>query len=419
MIVSRRRMMVGLGAASAAATATASAAAPVAFCADPPAPAPSKPSLPDHRNFRFQGVYLDAAFVHPLGLWAHASASEYNAQRLHDPSSVGPGRNRRDAAVDRFASLINAKPEDIAVVPSTMTGENLIVESLGIGRDAGVVTDALHYDASLVLYAELRRQGVPIGIAPISNSRIELEDLRALITPKIRLVSVSLVAADTGFTHDLAELCSVAHAHGALVYADIIQAAGAIPIDVKESGVDFCCCGTYKWLLGEFGTAFLYVRPDRLERLRRVQVGWRQILHQGSHRFPFDPPGPIAEDYALRSGAAGLFEVSTPAWGPLASAVAGIDYIHAQEVGAIAKYRLPLLERLQQELPARGFRPLTPHDSRSAIVAFAHRDAQQRWAARLQAERIRISLYPHRLRISISVYNTMEDVERLLEALRV
>lgn len=418
MILSRRRMIMGLGAASATATATA-AAAPAVPSAAPPVPAPSLPSLPDHRNFSFQGVYLDAAFVHPLGLWAYASASEYNAQRLHDPSSVGPGRNQRDAAVDRFASLINASPEDIAVVPSTMTGENLVVESLGIGRDAGVVTDALHYDASLVLYAELRRQGVPIGIAPISDNRIKLEDLRALITPKIRLISVSLVAADTGFTHDLAELCSVAHAHGALVYADIIQAAGAIPIDVKESGVDFCCCGTYKWLLGEFGTAFLYVRPDRLERLRRVQVGWRQILHQGSHRFPFDPRGSIAEDYTLRGDAAGLFEVSTPAWGPLATAVAGLDYIHAQGVAAIAGYRLPLLERLRQELPARGFLPLTPRDSRSAIVAFAHRDAQKRWAARLRAARVRLSLYPHRIRISVSVYNTMEDIEQLLETLRV
>jgi len=298
-----------------------------------------------------------------------------------------------------------------------MTGENLVVESLGLGREAGVVTDALHYDASLVLYGELRRQGVPVGITRISDNRIELADMRALITPKIRLVSVSLVAADTGFTHDMAELCSMAHRRGAMVYADVIQAAGAIPIDVRESGVDFCCCGTYKWLMGEFGTAFLYVRPDRLERLRRVQVGWRQILLQTSHRFPFDPPGSNEEVYTLRTDAAGLFEVSTPAWGPLATAVGGLDYIHAQGVEAIAGHRLPLIERLQQELPSRGFLPLTPRDSRSPIVAFAHRDARRRWLARLRAERIHVSLYPHRIRIATSVYNTMEDVEQLLEAL--
>jgi selenocysteine lyase/cysteine desulfurase len=406
MTISRRRLLAGLGAVTAAATPA------------PRAGEPSAPSLPDRSNFRLSGVYLDAAFVHPLGLWPYASSRAYAAQRLRDPASVGPGRNQRDAAVERFARLIDARPEDIAVVPSTMTGENLIARSLRIGRDAGVVTDALHYDASLVLYSQLRRHGTPVGIALPVDNRIRLEDLRALITPATRLVAVSLVSADTGFTHDLAELCSMAHAHGALVYADIIQAAGAIPIDVRESGVDFCCCGTYKWLMGEFGTAFLFVRPDRLDRLQRVELGWRQVRRDVDHQFPFDPPGPVAEDYALRSDAVGLFEVSTPGWGPLATAVGSLDYLHALGVDAIVRHRQPMIERLQRELPARGFVPLTPVESRAPIVAFAHRDAGKRWSARLRAARIRVSLYAHRIRIAVSVYNSMDDVEQLLDALR-
>ncbi|MGH8290945.1 MAG: aminotransferase class V-fold PLP-dependent enzyme [Steroidobacteraceae bacterium] len=91
-------------------------------------------------------------------------------------------------------------------------------------------------------------------------------DLDALIDSRTRLVAVTLVGSDTGFTHDLKSVCEAAHAKGSLVYADVIQAAGAIPIDVKDSGVDFCCAGTYKWMMGAFGTAFPYVRPDRLPR---------------------------------------------------------------------------------------------------------------------------------------------------------
>jgi selenocysteine lyase/cysteine desulfurase len=60
------------------------------------------------------------------------------------------------------------------------------------------------------------------------------------------LVGVSLVSSDTGYTHDLKTVCEIAHRKGALVYADIIQAVGAIPVDVKATGVDFCCAGTYK-----------------------------------------------------------------------------------------------------------------------------------------------------------------------------
>ena len=56
-----------------------------------------------------------------------------------------------------------------------------------------------------------------------------------------------------GFQHDLKAVCELAHAHGAYVYADIVQSAGAMPIDVRASGVDFCACSSFKWLMADFG----------------------------------------------------------------------------------------------------------------------------------------------------------------------
>ena len=70
---------------------------------------------------------------------------------------------------------------------------------------------------------------------------------------RTKLVAVSLVSMINGFQHDLKALCDIAHSRGALVYADIIQGAGAVPIDVHAWGVDFCACATYKWLMGDFG----------------------------------------------------------------------------------------------------------------------------------------------------------------------
>jgi selenocysteine lyase/cysteine desulfurase len=271
--------------------------------------------LPDRSNFRVEGVYLDAAFTHPFGRAASEAASTYLIARQRDPQGVSPRHNARSSAVQRFARLVNAEPADIAVVPSTLIAENLVNASLGIGVGAGVVTDAIHYDASLALYAELQRRGTPLGVVRPRGGRIDLADVRALLTRNTRLIAVSLVSSSTGFEYDLAELCTLAHGAGALVYADIIQAAGAVPIDVKASGVDFAACGTYKWLMGDFGTAFLYVRPDRLDRLKRVEVGWCQLRSLESHVFPFEPPGPAVGTYEFAAGAAGIFEVSTPAWG--------------------------------------------------------------------------------------------------------
>jgi selenocysteine lyase/cysteine desulfurase len=426
---SRREILAVVGALPTLTSTNAGASASTAIGTTPAAPvagaghaddatkANPRQALPDKSNFAFAGVYLDAAFTHPLSGVAFTAASDYLALRRRDPQGVSPRHNARSGAVERFARLINATPADIAIVPSTMEGENLINASLGIGPGAGVVTDGLHYDGSLALYSELQRRGAPLAVVRPRGGRIDLADVRDSFTKDTKLLAVSLVSSTTGFEYDLAELCSLAHAHGVLVYADLIQAAGAVPIDVKAAGVDFAACGTYKWLMGDFGTAFLYVRPDSLQRLKRVEVGWRQVRNQHSHVLPLEPPGPVLGPYELAADAAGMFEVSTPAWGALATVAASLDYIEELGVDAIMRYRQPLLDRLQAELPRHGFAALTPSGSRSPIVAYACKDASKRFAARLQVERIQISVYENRIRVSPSVYNTMDDVEHLLSVL--
>lgn len=386
-----------------------------ALAAAPAFAAPSSP--PDRASFAFEGVYLDAAFTHPFGDFAAAASQAYVAARRRDPQAVGPAANPRREAVARFARLINAEPADIAVVPSTLDGENLIAAALRIGPDAGVVTDALHYDASLALYGEFRRQGAPVVVVRPRDGRIDLADVRAAMQPQTRLIAVSLVSSSTGFQHDLAELCGLAHQRGAMVYADIIQAAGAMPLDVRASGVDFACAGTYKWLMGEFGTAFLYVRPDRLGRLHRPHVGWRQVRRQASHVLPWEPPGPALGEYELATGAAGLFEVSTPAWGALAVASASLDYIESIGVEAIVRHRQPLIQRLREGLARPDFIPLTPPDAAGPVLAYAVKGAAARFDRRLDAAGVRISTYENRIRISPSLYNTLDDVDRLIGVL--
>ncbi len=370
-------------------------------------------------DFAFTGTYLDAAFTHPLPRAGFDVAEAYAKSRLLDPKAVGPRVNSRDGAVARFVKLVGVDPADVAVVPSTLYGENQVVEAFGVGPDAGVLTDALHYDASLALYDEMGRHGTPVAVVKPRGGHIDLADVKAMLTSRIKLVAVSLVSSVTGSAYDLSELCALAHARGALVYADIIQAAGAVPIDLKASGVDFACAGAYKWLMGDFGAAFLYVRPDRLERLKRVQVGWRGLSRYTSHVLPFESAGPAIGDVQLATGAAGLFEVGSPAWNTLAVTAAGMDYILALGAEAIAKGRQPLIDRLQDKLPSLGLTPLTPRDGRSPTVTFAAEGAAMRFTDRLKAADIRISLYPNRIRVSPSVYNTLDDIDHLAGVLAV
>jgi selenocysteine lyase/cysteine desulfurase len=334
-----------------------------------------------------------------------------------DVARAWPRDNPRNAAVAKFAALVNVDPNDVAVVPSTMEGENHVAAALGLNENAGAVTDIYHYDASLAMYGELAKRGVPVTCLRPKDNRIPLEDVERAITGHTKLVAVSHIASDTGHQYDLKALCDVAHKKGALVYADIVQSAGAVPLDLKASGVDFACSGAYKWLMGEFGAAFLYVRPDRLSELKRTAVGWRSLSSNHSHAYPFDPPGPALGDWTTRDNAAGMFEVSTPAWISLAMLVASIDYVSGLGVTNIAAHRKPLIARLREELPKRGFAPMTAPENDGPIITFAYKDAQKTLEPLLAAANIKITVGDNRIRVSPSVYNDMGDIERLLQVL--
>jgi selenocysteine lyase/cysteine desulfurase len=374
-------------------------------------------SLPDKASYEFSGTYLNAAYVHPMNRQVRQAGNDFLAARANrDVDRAWPADNPRNQAVAKFAAFINADLAEIAVVPSTMEGENHLLAALGIDANHGVVTDAYHYGPSLVLYGELHKRGVPLAVMAPRNNRIELKDIEQAIGPQTKLIAISHVGSNTGFQHDLKALCDMAHRKGVYVYADIIQSVGAIPFDVKESGVDFCCCGTYKWVMGDFGAAFLYARRDRLAELKRTYVGWRQAAGEQSHVFPFDTPGPAIGDWSMREGtAASIFEVSTPSWSSLAMAIAGFDSVQGLGVANIARYRQPLIARLQEELPKHGFIPLTPRDSTGPIVSFAYKDAAARLDPLLKADGIKISTYDNRIRVSPSVYNDMGDIEKLLK----
>ncbi|WP_157217891.1 aminotransferase class V-fold PLP-dependent enzyme [Flavisphingomonas formosensis] len=379
-------------------------------------------ALPLKSDFNLGGVYLDSASGHPLSLPVLRAMQNYISVRFGEPEHSWHTTEVRDQAAALFARLINAAPTDIAIVPSTMIGENLIGASMGIGKGDRIVTDAFHYWASLAKYGEMRKDGVDVAVVAPRGNRMMPADVEAAITAGTRLVAVSLVASHSGFMHDLKQLCDIAHHRGALIYADIIQAAGAVPIDVKASGVDFACCGGHKWLQADRGAAFLYVRPEALPHLRRVQTGWLQLKDYQYHAFPNDPPGPPEGSWQmLPDSAASLFEVSTWSHSAVWCLRASISYILAIGVDRIAAHRRPLTSRLQAAMRDLGYVALTPPEQNSPIAAFARRDIDQRIVERCRSRRIAVSIGDNAdyIRVSPSVFNDGDDIELFLEAVHV
>ena len=407
MNLSRRKLLLAAG------------SLPLAKYALADAPlAPVSASLPFKQGFAATDVtYLDSGSQHPISLGAQAEAQRYLAHRALDPAAASYERND-DGLLEKYARLVNADVDEVTFVQSTTAAEQMFLRALGFPQAGGhIVTDTLHFFGSLPLYAEMQRQGMEVTWVRARDGRIPLEEMKKAIRPGTSLVALSLVSTINGFEHDLKAVCDLAHAAGALVYADVIHAVGCMPVDLHASGVDLAAGASYKWLMGEFGVGFLYVRKDVQPRLKRTNYGYYGMSAFQSHVYPFDPPGDTIVDYAFQENATGQFALGTHSHTGIAILQHSLDYLAQVGVENIQAHAQTMVERLKQELPERGFEVITPAESRAPIVTCALPGAPEVLGQRLSEANVQITVSKNRFRITPSVFNDMGDIDRLLNAL--
>jgi selenocysteine lyase/cysteine desulfurase len=356
-------------------------------------------------------AYLNAAAIHPMSAPAAKRLQRYIDVRLH---GARPDPQEADAAMQedlkrRFAGLINATSREIAFIQNTSDGENIVVMGMDLARRGGnVVLDELHFTTSLFMYKTLEAKGLELRIVKHRDWAIDPADMSRAIDKNTRLVSMALVSNVNGFMHNARAIADAAHAQGAYLYADIVQAVGAVPVDVKAMGIDFAATATYKWLMGERGFGFLYVREDLQDAaLPTTRYGHRQVASFNRVDLSWEPlPG------------AARYETGTIPTALAAVSHESLQYIDRLGLPNIQAHARRLVTRLQKELPAMGYPSLTPADTPTPIVAFALRDAAG-VAKRLRAANVVATIIEpeRRLRLSVSVFNTDADIDRVVQAL--
>lgn len=412
MEINRRRLLklVGVAASSASSVANAKQFSDV--------DTQSAIILPDRESFLIgERCYLDAGAQHPISRGAQRALQGYISRRMLDP--LAPAEQYDEMKLrEKFARLINADPSDIAFVPSTTAAEQMVLRGLNLPSSGGhIVSDELHFFGSLPLYEEMSRQGVDVTWIKPKDGRIALDDIRRSLRKGTKLVALSLVSTINGFQHDLTAVCELAHSYGALVYADIVHAAGCVPVDVRASGVDFAACSSYKWLMGEFGLGFIYASKAARERLRRTEYGYYGLELFNTHLYTHDTPNKNIIEYAFATTAEGQFAHGTMAHPVMALLDYSLDYINRVGVSRIQAHAQNLSDHLKSELPKLGYVLETPIEARTPLVACSLANARERLNARLKSAGVRITLSRHRFRASFSVFNTHTDVERLLAVL--
>jgi selenocysteine lyase/cysteine desulfurase len=193
-----------------------------------------------------------------------------------------------------------------------------------------------------------------------------------------------------------------------LLLADGYQAAGQLPVNVRDLDVDFYCGGGLKWLMGGSGIAFLYARDELLPGLAPRATGWFSQQDQ----FRFDPREMVWHDDARR------LEAGTPAILSVYAQLGGLDVVEELGTEEIRRRTMALTEELIDRARAAGLRPRVAADpaARSGIVMLPS-DDPARDVRRLAAARIVVDARPGHVRISPYFYNVADDGRAAIECL--
>ncbi|MEM2816017.1 MAG: aminotransferase class V-fold PLP-dependent enzyme [Candidatus Bathyarchaeia archaeon] len=354
-------------------------------------------------------IFLNHAAQSPLP----KPVAEVMRRYIEDFENFGFSQLEGDYGKSLFANLINAKPEEIALVENTSTGLNIVANMLRYPRGSKVVTTDLEYPS--VVYPWLRK-GLGVNVHYVKNveGMILLDDIERDVDDKTLAVVISHVEYVNGFRNDLREISKIAHEHGAYLIVDAIQSAGIIPIDVKRDGVDFLATACYKWLLGPSGAGYLYVKEELIENFEPPFIGWASVKPEVFETLD------LWDIWNLRlSENASRFEVGSPSAISFIGASEAIKMLLKLGIRQIEERVLKLTDRLINSLKALGLQLQTPEDPncRSGIINFKVKNLKE-IMGELRRKDIIVSARANGIRVSPHFYNTEEEIDKLVNEVK-
>jgi len=356
-------------------------------------------------------IYLNTCSLGALGARARRKVSECldcwesrGASAWYDVWWAALGELRQ-----RYARVIGAAETEIALAPSISVAASAIAGALDYTRRPKVVVTSLDFPTVTYQWLAKRPHGVEVVVVESPDQvTVPVEAIARAVDDRTALVATSHVYFTSGAIQDLRAVADIAHARGALCFADAYQSVGQLPVDVRALDVDFLTAGGLKWLLGGTGVVFLYAREALARRLTPTVAGWFGHKEQ----FAFDARRLDFHDDARR------FELGTPALAAIYAQLGGLEYIEEIGVPAIRAVTAQLTEDLIARATEAGFRPkVAPRaEDRSAIVMIPAPDPHAA-VKHLAAARVIADARPGHVRLSPFFYNVQEDHVTALDGL--
>ena len=358
-------------------------------------------------------TYLNNASIGPLPERTRLVLEAFNKKRaapfqLPDRELfAGMAESRR-----LVAELIGASPEEIGLTINTGFGLSLAARALPLKAGDIVLTSDREFPANVYPWMLLKDNGVNLELAPTNSDGWPDEDrlLERLRDPRVRVLAISLVQFSNGYTIDLGRLSAATRASGTYLVVDAIQGVGQVPVDLRKTPVDVLACGAQKWLLSPWGSGFVYVRQELIRELRPTVTGW--MAFEGTDDFS----RLTQYDDTLR-GDARRFEMITLPYQDFAGMNASLRLLLDTGIVTIAEHlkllQAPLLDWAARR-QVRVASPVGKHGS--GIICVGPADVGGAYRA-LKAARVICGMREGAIRLSPHLYNTVAEMERVVDVL--
>jgi len=327
----------------------------------------------------------------------------------------------------KVAAFIGADPSEVIWTRGTTEAINLVAWAWGMENldegDEILLTEMEHHSNLVPWQLLARRTGAVLRYLELDDQgRLMLDGLDDLLTDRTRLVAVSHVSNALGTINPVQEIVAAAKAAGAIVLVDGAQGAVHLPVDVGELGADFYCFSGHK-MCGPTGIGVLWGRTELLEAMEPFQGGGEMI--EFVHR-----------DHSTWARVPHKFEAGTPNIAGAVGLGAAVDYLRELSMPAVARHERELMayamDRVRDIDGIRIFGPESLED-RSAVISFTLGDAHPHDISTiLDAEGVAVRAGHHcaqlvmkrydvaaTARASFYLYNTPDDVDRLVDGLQV
>lgn len=367
-------------------------------------------------------VYLDNAATGAASKSVYDAVEEYtkeyarNRMGLH--SNLESWMEKIAQTKDQFAKLIGCERDEVFFVPTTTTGLNVVANMVASKKGSNVVTNDMEYLSNVIVWLRQQEKGVQVRFVRNRGGRILLEDIERELDDRTAVLAVGQVGWWNGFRHDTKMLGEIAHEKGACLVVDAIQCVGAMRVDVRRDGIDFLTCGTYKWLLGPGGAAFLYMSSDLAEKFDPLFVFLHTLDENVIERNIFDTFDLYDLEYGSKSRRHDLGAFNRPAY---AGSWASMNLILKEGIDRIETRIRSLCEYLIKQLLEADFESQTPEDPTERFGIVNIKIDHHREVAQLLKNEVRVVVSPRLggIRVSPHFFNTEEDIDVLVNGLSI